>query len=69
MTVKAGTWSLKGVKFTYQWLLNGKVIKGATKSTLKLAKGDKGKKISCRVTATETGYANGVATTKSVKVS
>jgi hypothetical protein len=69
LTVKAGTWSLKGVKFKYQWLLNGKVIKGATKSSLKLAKGDKGKKISCRVTATETGYANGVATTKSVKVS
>jgi Bacterial Ig-like domain (group 3) len=68
-TVKAGTWSVRGVKFRYQWLLNGKVIKRATKSTLKLAKGDKGKKISCRVTAYETGYANGVATTKTVKVS
>jgi hypothetical protein len=67
--VKAGTWSLKGVKFTNQWLLNGKVIKHATKSSLKLSKADKGKKISCRVTASEAGYANGVATTKSVKVS
>jgi hypothetical protein len=68
-TVKAGTWSLKGVKFTYQWLLNGKVIKGATKSSLKLSRADNGKKLSCRVTAYETGYASGVATTKSVKVS
>jgi hypothetical protein len=68
-TVKAGTWSLKGVKFKYQWLLNGKVIKGATKSSLKLSRSDNGKKLSCRVTAYETGYANGVATTKSVKVS
>ena len=67
-SVKAGTWP-RGTKFTYQWLLNGKVIKHATKSSLKLSKADKGKKISCRVTASEAGYANGVATTKAVKVS
>jgi hypothetical protein len=67
--VKPGTWSVKGVKFKYQWLLNGKTIKGATKSSLKLSKSDNRKKLSCRVTAYETGYANGVATTKSVKVS
>jgi hypothetical protein len=68
-TVKAGTWSVKGAKFTYQWLLNGKVIKHATKSTFKPTKGDKGKKLSCRVTASVTGYAKGSATTSSVKVS
>jgi hypothetical protein len=67
-TVHAGTWP-KGAKFTYQWLLNGKVIKGATKSTFKPTKGDKGKKLSCRVTAQLTGFANGSATTSSVKVS
>jgi hypothetical protein len=66
-SVKAGTWP-RGVKFTYQWLLNGKVIKKATKSSLKLSKADKGKKISCRVTAHLGGFANGVATTASVKV-
>jgi hypothetical protein len=68
-TVKAGTWSVKGAKFSYQWLLNGKVIKHATKSTFKPTKGDKGKKLSCRVTAKVSGYANGTATTSSVKVS
>ena len=68
-TVKPGTWSEPGVTFTYQWLLNGKVIKGATKSSLKLSKADNGKKLSCRVTAHATGFANGVATTASVKVS
>jgi hypothetical protein len=67
--VKAGTWSQKGAKFTYQWLLNGKVIKHATKSTFKPTKGDKGKKLSCRVTAHLTGFAKGTATTSSVKVS
>jgi Bacterial Ig-like domain (group 3) len=67
--VKAGTWSLRGVKFTYQWLLNGKVIRGATKSSIKLSRADNRKKLSCRVTAHEAGYANGVATTSSEKVS
>jgi hypothetical protein len=66
-SVKAGTWP-RGAKFTYQWLLNGKVIKHATKSSLKLSKADKGKKISCRVTAHLAGFANGVATSSSVKV-
>jgi hypothetical protein len=70
--VNAGKWAdpgASGVSFTYQWLLNGKVIKHATKSSLKLTRGDKGKKISCRVTAHAAGFANGSATTSSVKVS
>jgi hypothetical protein len=67
--VKAGTWSQRSVTFTYQWLLNGKVIKHATKSSFKPTKADKGKKLSCRVTAHKTGFANGSATTSSVKVS
>jgi hypothetical protein len=66
--VSSGTWSVKGLSFSYQWLLNGKPIKGATKSSLKLTSSEKGKTLSCRVTAKATGYANGVATTKGVKV-
>jgi hypothetical protein len=69
LKVNAGKWSLSGVHFTYQWLLNGKAIKGAKKSSFKLSKADKGKKISCRVTASLTGYASGTATTSSEKVS
>jgi hypothetical protein len=67
-TAHAGTWP-RGATFTYQWLLNGKVIKRATKSTLKLTSSELGKKISCRVTAHLTGFANGSSTTASVKVS
>ncbi len=70
--VNPGNWNDPGaskVSFTYQWLLNGKVIKHATKSSLKLTKADKGKKLSCRVTAHAAGFANGSATTSSVKVS
>jgi hypothetical protein len=69
LKVNAGKWSLAGLHFTYQWLLNGKVIKHATRSSFKLSKADKGKKISCRVTASLTGYASGTATTSSEKVS
>ena len=66
--VNPGTWSQKAT-FTYQWLLNGKVIRHATKSTFRPTRADKGKKLSCRVTAHVTGFANGSATTASVKVS
>jgi hypothetical protein len=34
----------------YQWLRNGKAIKGATKSTYKITRKDRGKKISLRLT-------------------
>ncbi len=49
------------MKLSYQWLRNGKAIKGATKSTYKLAKSDKRKKITVKVTGKRAGY-----TTKSV---
>jgi len=70
--VNPGNWNDPGasrVSFTYQWLVNGKVIKHATKSSLKLSKADKGKKISCRVTAHAPGFANGSVSTSGVKVS
>lgn len=47
----------------YQWLRNGTAIKGATKSTYKLTKSDKGsKKISLRVTHYHLGFKPGTAT-------
>jgi hypothetical protein len=68
-TVSSGTWSPKARSFSYQWLVNGKPIKGATKSSLVLPRSTKGKKVSCKVTAKAPGSANGTATTASVKVS
>jgi hypothetical protein len=46
--------AVSGVKYsyTYKWYANGKVIKGATKSTYKIAKKYKGKKITVKVTCT-----------------
>ena len=67
--VAHGTWSPGASSYSYQWLANGKPIKGATKSSLTLPSSLKGKTLSCRVTAHKTGFANGKATTKGVKVS
>jgi hypothetical protein len=58
------TFSPKADKVSYQWLRNGKAIKGATKSTYKVAAADAGKKISVKATASKSGYAKKTATSK-----
>jgi hypothetical protein len=64
-----GTWSTSGVKATYQWTRNGAVIKGATKSSYKLTKTDKGKKVGVKVTVSKSGYRTATAISAAVKVS
>ncbi|MEN0069411.1 MAG: glycoside hydrolase family 3 N-terminal domain-containing protein, partial [Propionicimonas sp.] len=50
-TVKAKVSSYtSGAKLSYQWYRSGKAISGATKSSYKLVKSDKGKKVSVKVT-------------------
>jgi hypothetical protein len=66
--VSTGSWSPKATKYSYRWYASGKKIHGATKSSFKIAKSDKGKKLTCKVTASATGYASGSVTTKAVKV-
>ncbi|MBO1902835.1 hypothetical protein J4H92_12855 [Leucobacter weissii] len=58
LRAKTSSWSPKGVKLSYQWLRNGKAIKGsaAKKSSYKVKKADRKKKISVRVTGKLTGY-------------
>jgi hypothetical protein len=68
LSAKAGTWD-SGVKLSYQWLRNGVAIKGATKTTYKLATADKGKKISVRVTGTKSGYETAVKTSAAKTIS
>jgi hypothetical protein len=55
LKVSTGTWKPKP-KFTYQWYAGGKKIKGATKTTYKIAKKYKGKKITVKVTAKRAQY-------------
>lgn len=68
LACKVGTWSPKAKSYAYRWNRNGAKIKHATKGKYKVGTKDKGKKLTCTVTAMATGYANGVKTTKAVKV-
>ncbi|HTW21298.1 MAG TPA: hypothetical protein VME70_13930 [Mycobacteriales bacterium] len=67
--VSKGKWSPSASSYSYQWYANGKKIKHATKSSLKIPSSDKGKKLTCKVIAAQKGYANGGAKTAAVKVS
>ena len=67
LTAKAHTWKPSGVKKSYQWLRDGKAIKGATKSTYKLVAADVKHRISVRVTGSKTGYTPVSKTSKATK--
>jgi serine protease len=64
----AGSWSPYPTTVTYQWLRNGKSIKNATKSSYKLTKSDRNKKVSVRVTVSHTAYTKASATSTSYRV-
>ncbi|MFV0435265.1 MAG: hypothetical protein ACK5LO_15000 [Leucobacter sp.] len=68
LTAKPGTWNPTSVKLKYQWKLNGKNIKGATKTTYALKKSDAGKKITVKVTGSKPGYQAVSSTSKSKTV-
>ncbi|WP_189711315.1 hypothetical protein [Streptomyces phaeofaciens] len=66
LTANHGTWTPAATSYTYQWKRSGVTIGGATRSTYVLAKADKGKKITVKVTARRTAWTNGSATTPAV---
>ncbi len=69
LKAKAGKWKSATVKLSYQWQRNGKKIKGATKSSYKLTKADKGKKITLKVKGSKAGYSSASTTSRrTVKV-
>lgn len=61
-----GTWSAS-VAAKYQWYRNGKKIKKATKSTYRLTRNDRGKKISVKVKVSATGYFSASASSARTK--
>lgn len=67
-TLKAVPGSSEGATVKYQWLSNGKPIKKATKSSLKLSKSLKGKKVSVRATYGKDGMLATVQTSKALKI-
>lgn len=56
LTAKTAKWGPRPVKVRYRWLRNGRAIKGATKSTYKVRRSDKGKVIRVRVTVSKAKY-------------
>ena len=68
LKAKSAAWVPDDAKVKYQWLVNGKVIKKATKAKLKLLEKFAGKKISVKVTATSPGSLPVSVTTKVGKV-
>lgn len=68
LTAKSA-WNLADAKLSYQWVRNGKAIKGATASTYKVATKDKGHRISVTVTASHPAHMDAAATSASVKIS
>ncbi|MEU6135580.1 M4 family metallopeptidase [Nocardioides sp. NPDC047086] len=68
LTATRGTWSPSGITFSYQWLRNGKVIKGATGKTYRLKTVDRGDRIRVRVTGRKTGYYTKVRTSAATSV-
>lgn len=62
LTASPGTWSPAATSFTYQWLLDGADVAGATGVTFKPRAGDVGKTVSLRVRAAKSGYSAVFAT-------
>lgn len=67
LTIKVGTWKPKPSSYAYQWYRDGKKIKGATKSSYTLAKADKGKRITVKVTGKKSGYTSLTKASKATK--
>ncbi|MEU4557247.1 FlgD immunoglobulin-like domain containing protein [Actinoplanes sp. NPDC023936] len=65
--VSVGAWSPKATSYRYEWRLNGKLIKGATASSLRLKSSMRGKKLTVTVIARRPGHTDGRATSTAVK--
>ncbi|MFF3558879.1 Ig-like domain-containing protein [Streptomyces sp. NPDC002574] len=68
VTAKVGTWKPSGTSYSYVWRRDGHTIKGATHSTYVLTKSDRKHLVSVVVTARRSGYTNGTAVSKAVRV-
>jgi hypothetical protein len=58
LTASPGRWSPSATAYSFRWYRNGVAIKGATKSTYKVVKADKKRKLTVKVTAKRAYYAS-----------
>ncbi len=68
VTVSTGAWRAPSPTLSYAWLVDGKVVAGATTGTLRLTAAQVGRQLTARVTATAPGYRTASVTTRSVAV-
>jgi surface antigen len=61
LTAKAGSWSPSGVTLKYQWLRDGFIIAGATKTSYTLTTADVGHAMTISVTGSKSGFASRTA--------
>ena len=61
LTAKAGTWSPSDVSLKYQWLRDGVIIAGATKTSYTLTSTDVGHAMTISVTGSKSGFASRTA--------
>ncbi len=62
VTVSTGTWTNSPSSYSYQWLLDGADIAGATSNSYTLLVGQGGQQISCRVSATNASETGSITT-------
>lgn len=68
LTAKPNTWT-SGTRFSYRWFADGVPISGATRSTLVLTSGQRGKQISVTVTGSKSGWTTASQTSsKTVRI-
>lgn len=63
----AGSWT-PGTTLRYQWLRNGKVIKGATRARYRIVAADAGRRLTVRVSGTLPGHVDASRTSAPTKV-
>lgn len=63
LTLYRGAWSPSPSTYSYQWLRDGKAIRGATKSSYKLKSADRRHKVSLKVTVRRSAFLSRVAVT------
>lgn len=68
LTAKTAKWGPKPVRVRYQWLRNGRAIKGATKATYRVRKADRRKVLRVRVVVKKPKYLTVVTTSKGRKI-
>lgn len=68
LEVRPGRWDASGLRFSYQWLRDGEVVRGATGQRLRVRPAHVGHRLRVVVTASRPGHLDGRAVTKVVRV-